>query len=51
MSILCKLKIPRAQPPVFFCIILKLYTVMKKEDLLNDDFLRQFKSGNELNDF
>ena len=24
---------------------------MKKEDLLNDDFLRQFKSGDELNDF
>ena len=24
---------------------------MKKEDLLNDDFLKQFKSGDELNDF
>ena len=24
---------------------------MKKEDLLNDDFLKQFKSGEELNDF
>jgi len=24
---------------------------MKKEDLLNDDFLNQFKSGDELNDF
>ncbi len=23
---------------------------MKKEDLLNDDFLDQFKSGEELND-
>ncbi len=28
-----------------------IYTVMKKEDLLNDDFLKQFKSGEELNDF
>jgi hypothetical protein len=24
---------------------------MKKEDLLSDDFLKQFKSGEELNDF
>lgn len=24
---------------------------MKREDLLNDDFLKQFKSGEELNDF
>ena len=24
---------------------------MKKEDLLNDDFLKQFKHGKELNDF
>jgi hypothetical protein len=24
---------------------------MKKEDLLNEDFLEQFKSGEELNDF
>nr|WP_299584568.1 transposase [uncultured Sunxiuqinia sp.] len=24
---------------------------MKKEELLNDDFLKQFKSGEELNDF
>ena len=24
---------------------------MKKEDLLSDDFLKQFKSGAELNDF
>ena len=24
---------------------------MKKEDLLKDDFLKQFKSGEELNDF
>ena len=24
---------------------------MKKEDLLNEDFLKQFKTGEELNDF
>ena len=48
---LCKCKYRGLQPPVFFCLILKLYTVMKKEDLLNDDFLKQFKSGEELNDF
>ncbi len=24
---------------------------MKKEDLLNDDFLKQFKDGDDLNDF
>lgn len=33
-----------------FCLI--LYALkMKKEDLLNDDFLKQFKNGEELNSF
>lgn len=29
----------------------KQYTVMQPEDLMNDDFLKQFKTGKELNDF
>ncbi len=48
---LCKCKYRGLQPPVFFLFNFKFYTVMKKEDLLNDDFLKQFKSGEELNDF
>ena len=35
--------------PVFFLI--SIYTLMKKEDLLSDDFLKQFKSGEALNNF
>ena len=48
---LCKLKIPGVATPGIFLSNFKLYTVMKKEDLLNDDFLKQFKSGEELNNF
>jgi transposase-like protein len=33
-----------------FCLILNALK-MKKEDLLNDDFLKQFKNGEELNSF
>jgi putative transposase len=34
-----------------FLFNFKFYAVMKKEDLLEDDFLKQFKTGEELNDF
>ena len=30
---------------------IKFYTLMKKEEFLNDDFLKQFKTGDELNSF
>ncbi len=45
------MQIPGVAPPGIFLFNFKLYIVMKKEDLLNDDFLKQFKSGEELNDF
>ena len=45
------MKIPGVATPGIFLFNFKLYAVMKKEDLLNDDFLDQFKSGEELNDF
>jgi len=45
------MKIPGVATPGIFLYNFKLYTVMKKEDLLNDAFLDQFKSGEELNDF
>lgn len=34
----------------YFILILN-FTQMNKEDLFNDDFLKQFKTGDELNDF
>src|SRR5210317_652819 len=45
------MKIPGVATPGIFLFNFKFYTVMKKEDLLNDDFLKQFKTGEELNDF
>ena len=45
------MKIPGVATPGIFLFNFKLYTVMKKEDLLNDYFLGQFESGEELNDF
>lgn len=35
--------------PAFF--IFKFYAIMKKEELFRDDFLREFKIGDELNGF
>src|SRR5690606_13948889 len=37
--------------PDIFLFNFKFYTVMKKEDLFNDDFLKQFKTGDQLNSF
>lgn len=45
------MKIPGVASPGIFLINSKFYAAMKREDLLNDDFLKQFKSGEELNDF
>ena len=45
------MKISGVATPDIFLFNFKFYTFMKKEDLLNDDFLKQFKTGDELNDF
>jgi len=37
--------------PDIFLINFKFYTLMKKEDFLNDEFLKQFKTGEELTGF
>ena len=37
--------------PPYFLFNFKFYTPMKKEDLLTDDFLKQFKTGDELSSF
>jgi transposase-like protein len=37
--------------PDIFLFNFKFYTVMKKEDLFNDDFFKQFKTGDQLNSF
>ncbi len=45
------MKIPGVATPGIFLFNFKIYTVMEKEDLFNDDFLKQFKTGDELNAF
>jgi putative transposase len=45
------MELPGVATPGNFYLTLNFYTVMEKEDLLNDDFLKQFKSGEELNAF
>ena len=35
----------------YFFFNFKFYTVKKKEDLFNEDFLKEFKTVEELNDF
>jgi len=45
------MKIPWVATQGIFLFNFKIYIVMKKEDLLKDDFLKQFKSGEELHDF
>ena len=42
------MKIPGGAPPDIYLFNFKHYTVMKKEDLLKNDFLKQFKTGEEL---
>ena len=37
--------------PAYFLFNFKFYTVMKKEDLLTDEFLKQFKTSDELSSF
>ena len=37
-------------PPLFF-ITLNIYILMKKEELFTDEFLKQFKTGDELSSF